>query len=172
MASRSSVCLRSLRTLRPISFLGKTVNNPSSISLQPSPPIQNQKISSTIHSHILAHLKDQTADNKLTPYRAGYALQTALSAETMTHPRSTPTSTPTNSNSYSQDKLILLEHEPVYTLGRSGDVHNFTFEPEGGEDWSLLSRNSKNPALQYSSGILLGVGRGGQKGYHDEFIAR
>ena len=74
------------------------------------------------------------------PYRAAFALQTAIIRHCMDYrhesSQSSPQSPPANNK---MDSLIILQHSPVYTLGRRGDVHNFLFS-QNRETEGLLKR--------------------------------
>ena len=139
------------------------------------------KTSDIINSYIVQnHVINK--DKILIPYRAAYALQTSVAAESLLHRRLLLQSAiveselPKNDCSAVEsvvcDRLILLEHEPVYTLGRRGDVNNFVFSPTSSTDWAQLQRSSPPPPEEDASGQLLGIGRGGGRSYHADFVER
>ncbi|GMH68240.1 hypothetical protein TL16_g04883 [Triparma laevis f. inornata] len=81
-------------------------------------------------------------------YDAGYALQSSLQTDVQA---SCPPS------------LVLLEHQPVYTLGRRADVHSFKFKTNN-KTSEVLQRGAK-----IASPSLIGVGNSTQK-FHEQFL--
>lgn len=86
----------------------------------------------------------------LVSYDAGYALQSSLHSDVQA---SLPPS------------LIMLEHSPVFTLGRRADTNNFKFEA-GDETSRVLKRGAA-----ISSPSLIGVGNSSSK-YHEHYLSR
>lgn len=74
----------------------------------------------------------------------------------------------------SMDSLIVLQHSPVYTLGRRGDVHNFLFSQKS--DMDLLRRRGSRAAAAApgaaanddgsNNPVAMGIGKAGGSDFH------
>jgi len=126
------------------------------------PPLSTLSLDSA-SAQIHAHITSPLPSSPLIPYPPAYALQASLSAHSLALRRE---------HQQASHNIILLEHAPVYTLGRRGDIDSFLFA-SGLDDpvYASLRRSNASKALPadpHSTG-LLGVGRSGQ-GYHHDFL--
>ena len=95
-------------------------------------------------------------DSGLIAYDKGWAWQQVLLNRRLEYQRRLETDRTTfvDDNGDSYDDILLLEHDPVYTLGRGADEENLTFldkEPDGGimirKRLSRKSRGSESARL-------------------------